>query len=126
MSKLTTCILSAIALSLSSGVAELALGRDFPETSNEQPAAGINRAAKADRIATAAGAAQTQTISLQLDAFSATSFLVRVPLANGGDNPSSQPPAAKRRVGKPMVACEPVVSLLTEVAKLLQPGRCVT
>jgi hypothetical protein len=24
------------------------------------------------------------------------------------------------------VACEPVVSTLTEVAKLLQPGRCVT
>jgi hypothetical protein len=24
------------------------------------------------------------------------------------------------------VACEPVVSVLTEVAKQLQPGRCVT
>jgi hypothetical protein len=28
--------------------------------------------------------------------------------------------------GKTAVACEPVVSVLTEVAKLLQPGRCVT
>jgi len=27
---------------------------------------------------------------------------------------------------KMTVACEPVVSVLTEVAKLLQPGRCVT
>jgi hypothetical protein len=27
---------------------------------------------------------------------------------------------------KNAVACEPVVSVLTEVAKLLQPGRCVT
>ena len=27
---------------------------------------------------------------------------------------------------KTAVACEPVVSVLTEVAKLLQPGRCVT
>jgi hypothetical protein len=27
---------------------------------------------------------------------------------------------------KPMVACEPVVSVLTEVAHKLQPGRCVT
>jgi len=25
-----------------------------------------------------------------------------------------------------MVACEPVVSLLTEIARQLQPGRCVT
>jgi len=24
------------------------------------------------------------------------------------------------------VACEPVVSMLTEIAKHLQPGRCVT
>ena len=126
MSKLTTCILSAIALSLSSGVAELALGRDLPEAIDEQSAAGINRAAKADRIIPAAGAAQTQTISLQLDGFSAISFLVRVPVASGKDNPSSTPSATKPRVGRPMVACEPVVSLLTEVAKLLQPGRCVT
>ena len=27
---------------------------------------------------------------------------------------------------KPTIACEPMVSSLTEVAKLLQPGRCVT
>jgi hypothetical protein len=126
MSKLTTCILSAIALSLSSGVAELALGRDLPEPTDEQSAAGINRAAKADRIVAGAGPAQTQTISLQLDGFSATSFLVRVPVASGKDNPSSRPSASKPRGGRPMVACEPVVSLLTEVAKLLQPGRCVT
>jgi hypothetical protein len=126
MSKLTTCILSAIALSFSSGVVELALGRDLPEATDEQPAAGINRAAKADRIAAAGGVSQSQTISLQLDGFSATSFLVRVPVANGRDNPSSAPPATKPRGGRPMVACEPVVSLLTEVAKLLQPGRCVT
>ena len=28
--------------------------------------------------------------------------------------------------GRRMVACEPVVSVLTEIAKTLQPGRCVT
>jgi hypothetical protein len=28
--------------------------------------------------------------------------------------------------GRPTIACEPMVSSLTEVAKLLQPGRCVT
>ena len=32
----------------------------------------------------------------------------------------------KSRDTKTAVACEPPVSVLTEVAKLLQPGRCVT
>jgi hypothetical protein len=37
-------------------------------------------------------------------------------------------PAAPAKPGasKMTVACEPPVSVLTEVAKLLQPGRCVT
>ena len=124
MSKFTTGILGAMALSLSFGAAQFALGHDLPETA-PAPAGGINRAAKADRIASVAGsAAQTRTISLRLQAFSDTSFLVRVPVARGPESPSAPPKAKPAR--KPMVACEPVVSLLTEVAKLLQPGRCVT
>jgi hypothetical protein len=35
-------------------------------------------------------------------------------------------PLIKSGVGKPLVACEPSVSVLTEVAKHLEPGRCVT
>ena len=125
MSKLITGILGAMALSLSFGAAQLALGRDLPETA-PAPAGGINRTAKADRIASVAGSAvQTRTIALRLDGFSDTSFLVRVPLAKGPESPLA-PPKAKPAGRRPMVACEPVVSLLTEVAKLLQPGRCVT
>src|SRR6516165_6561720 len=125
MSKLITGIFGALALSLSFGAAQFALGRDLPETA-PAPTGGINRAAKADRIAGAAGsAAQTRTIALRLDAFSDTSFLVRVPLAKAPESPLV-PPKAKPAGRRPMVACEPVVSLLTEVAKLLQPGRCVT
>ena len=125
MSKFTTGILAAIALSLSFGAAQFALGRDLPEAA-PSPAGGINRIVKADRIAIIAGsAAQTRTIALRLDAFSDTSFLVRVPLAKAPESPSV-PPKAKPAGRRPMVACEPVVSLLTEVAKLLQPGRCVT
>ena len=125
MSKFTTGILAAIALSLSFGAAQFALGRDLPEAA-PSPAGGINRIVKADRIAIIAGsAAQTRTIALRLDGFSDTSFLVRVPLAKGPESPSA-PPKAKPAGRRPMVACEPVVSLLTEVAKLLQPGRCVT
>jgi|SRR5271169_4529606 len=136
MSRLTTGILGAIALSLTFGAAQFALGRDLPEAAQDQAlseptplsvtSAGgisINRAAKADRVASVVRSpSQTRTISLRLGGFSDTSFLVRVPVANGAGNPSS--PGATNR--KPMVACEPVVSLLTEVAKLLQPGRCVT
>jgi hypothetical protein len=135
MSRLTTGILAAIALSLTFGAAQFALGRDLPEatqdhalpepmSSSMSSAGGINRAAKADRAARPVGSPlQTQTISLRLGGFADTSFLVRVPVAAGAGNPSTSPGANNR---KPMVACEPVVSMLTEVAKLLQPGRCVT
>ena len=40
---------------------------------------------------------------------------------------SDAPPTLLRNQSrKPTLACEPVVSALTEVARLLQPGRCVT
>jgi hypothetical protein len=65
-----------------------------------------------------------RTISLRLNGVSDTSFLVRVPVAGEASAPRSllNPPAG----GKAAVACEPMVSVLTDVAKLLQPGRCVT
>jgi hypothetical protein len=82
----------------------------------------VNRASKADRAAKLAWSpAQTRTIALRLDGFSDTSFLLRVPAAN-----AAAPAPAKPGNRKLTVACEPVVSVLTEVAKLLQPGRCVT
>jgi hypothetical protein len=40
-------------------------------------------------------------------------------------NTAPTPRFSKQPVGR-TVACEPVVSVLTEVAKQLQPGRCVT
>lgn len=137
MSRLATGILSAIALSLSFGVAQFASGGDLSEATQDglsnspfetsgSGAVAINRAPKADRVASIAGSpSQTRTISLRLDGFSDTSFLVRVPLTNVSGN-SSAPPATKSGNRKPTLACEPVVSVLTEVAKLLQPGRCLT
>ena len=126
--------MAAIALSLTFGAAQFALGRDLPEATQDHAsepmassvssAGGINRAAKADRAARPVGSPpQTQTISLRLGGFADTSFLVRVPVAAGAGNPSTSLGANNRKL---MVACEPVVSMLTEVAKLLQPGRCVT
>ena len=83
----------------------------------------INRAAKADRAAAVASTrGPTRTISLQLDGLSDTSVLVRIPVAQAG---RSTPEWTKPGTGK-LAACEPVVSVLTDIAKRLQPGRCVT
>ena|SRR5579859_1390840 len=134
MSRLATGILGTMAVSLALGAAQLASGRDLSAAMPDdlpnaltQPltaANAVNRTAKADRAAGTVGSpAQTRTISLRLDGFSDTSFLVRIPVAGGS---SSAPPPAKFGDRKMAVACEPVVSVLTEIAKRLQPGRCVT
>jgi hypothetical protein len=143
MSQLSRGIFAAVAISLTCGAVQLAAGRDLirgPQNSVNTPEAAttnisINRAAKADRAARLADQVPTQTISLRLDALADTSILVRVPAAkeagkearNGSSPPSSPAPAGTKSGDRKMtVACEPVVSVLTEVAKLLQPGRCVT
>ena len=143
MSRLATGIYGAIALSLTLGAAQLASGRDLSEASQDglpqdrlqkafqEPlttgATAVNRAAKADRVAgVARSPARTRTIALRLEGFADTSFLVRVSLANGADDALSVPSVIKPGNRKMMLACEPVVSVLTEVAKRLQPGRCVT
>ena len=91
------------------------------------PEMAVNRTAKADRVASPARTdVPTRTISLQLNGLSDTSVLVRVPVAQAGRNQSSAPSLLKAGNGKPAVACEPMVSVLTEIAKQLQPGRCVT
>jgi hypothetical protein len=126
----------AIAVSLTFGAAQFASGRDLSPSPQDRlqqsmedlatDGAAINRAAKADRATSIAGSPlQTKTISLQPEGRSDTSVLVRIPVAQASDG--SPAPAAIRSGNRKMtVACEPVVSVLTEVAKLLQPGRCVT
>ena len=82
-------------------------------------------AAKGDREAVPPGAAPARTVQLRTDRLADTSVLVRIPVQKDARNlPPAQP--AKPAKPKMTVACEPVVSVLTEVAKLLQPGRCVT
>jgi len=123
-------IFGAAAVTLTFGA--VAWGRDLsgttqipatssPVTSSET---GINRAAKADRVAGVARSSvpQTRTISLRFNGLADTSVLLRVPVAQAA-RPSSSLLTGQ---GERKVACEPVVSVLTEVAKQLQPGRCVT
>lgn len=141
MSRLTTGISGAVALVLVSGAAQFALGGDLgmspaagepsaidqPSLSSGAPAeaAVVNCSAKTDRTTGPAGApALTRTVSLKLSAFSDTTFLLRVAVPS--DSPTAASSPAKPAARKLAVACEPVVSMLTEVAKQLQPGSCVT
>ena len=134
MSQLSRGLFAALAVSLMFGVGgavQFASGRDLSGATQNSPGtseASINRAAKADRAARGAGAAavQTLTISLRLYGLSDTSVLVRIPVAREARNGPSAPLLIKSGDRKLTVACEPVVSVLTEIAKQLQPGRCVT
>jgi hypothetical protein len=105
----------------SQGLASQGLGLPAPADG----ASLVNRGSKADRAAVSTGsAASTRTVSVKLDAFADTTFLIRLPVAIA--NRPSPPAQVKPALRKSMVACEPVVSILTDVAKQLQPGRCVT
>jgi hypothetical protein len=122
-------LFGAIALSLTFGA--VASGRDLGQQGAGQvnvadaSTASINRASKSDRGARVAGPAiQSQTVSLRLNDLANTSVLIRVPLVP--DTRSRTPASRPMKSGNATVACEPPVSVLTEIAKRLQPGRCVT
>lgn len=135
MSQISKAIIGALAISVACGA--VAFGHDLAglgagpsRTVSKAPEAGVNRAAKADRDAIKPALAQTQTVALRINGMPDTSVLVRMPAAKAAvteearDRPA--PSMLKSGAGRNAVACEPVVSVLTEVAKLLQPGRCVT
>ncbi|MBI5129438.1 MAG: hypothetical protein HZA66_08345 [Rhodopseudomonas palustris] len=123
MSHIVRGILGAIAIAGTLGAAQLAVGGDLGRQSlRESAVQDVNRGNKADRVATTGQAQPGQTYGVTLVG---QSVLVRVPDAQVGQatRTRAQQPAAPRRA---MVACEPVVSVLTDVAKQLQPGRCMT
>jgi len=142
MSQLSKGIFGTIAVSLTLGTlgaVQLAAGRDLAAIQN--PAGNsqvvniseaINRTAKVDRADGAVGstAAPTRTISLRQDVLADTSVLIRLPVTRGtgkvARNNVPAPAVVKPQARKATVACEPPVSVLTEVAKRLEPGRCIT
>jgi hypothetical protein len=123
MSQIQKGIFGALAVALTLGAAQFAAGQDLigRQMAGVAPEVGINRAAKADRAAAPSGTTQTRTIALRVDSLSDTSILIRVP-----EETRARPAPSFAKPGKTAVACEPMVSVLTEVAKMLQPGRCVT
>ena len=131
MSQISKAIFGVLAASLTLGAVQFATGQEFAgrfQAVTEPTGVDVNRAVKKDREATVPAPAPTRTISLKVDSMADTSVLVRVPAKEARN--LTPPPAAKQAPRKPdrkmAIACEPTVSVLTEVAKLLQPGRCVT
>jgi len=116
------------------GAVQFASGHDLADRWQavaDKPAHNINRAGKADRITDIKpGVVPTRTVSMRLNDLANTSVLLRVPavIETGNAKPPVVLQNQKKPQGrnKPTIACEPMVSSLTEVAKLLQPGRCVT
>lgn len=149
MSQLSKGIFGAIALSLTFGAIQLASGRDLGQSdslaklsiaqfgplsfANAQapaqlsPSGAVNRVGKTDRATgVPASTNLSQTVSLRLTGLPDTSVLIRMPMVREARDSIPRAPLIKSGVNKPMVACEPSVSVLTEVAKHLEPGRCVT
>ena len=141
MSQKSKVIFAALAAAATLGAVQIAAGEAastanladrFQALSDPQGAAGINRTAKTDREPKVLGANEGRTLLLKVESLADTSVLVRIPAQKEARNLPPTPtkaPAAKPtsdKTKKMTVACEPVVSVLTEVAKLLQPGKCVT
>src|SRR5581483_2081412 len=125
MSQISKGILAATAIAASLGAAQFASGEDLTVGMRTAgiPDQGVNRAAKTDRASRSAETvAPSQTISIHVDRFPDTSVLVRIPLKQ--EARTSAPVQFELKSDRKMaVACEPVVSVLTEIAKRLQPGR---
>ena len=124
-------VLSALAISVACGAVQLAFGHDLTgmgQSASAASQAGINRAAKADRDAVKPATAPTQTFTLKFSGMPDTSLLVRMPAATDSKQALNRPAPSMipSKTRKHAIACESVVSVLTEVAKQLQPGRCVT
>ena len=131
MSYIHKGILSAVAIALTCGASQFAAGEDLTVgmRTTQAPEQGVNRAAKTDRAAIAVDAvAPTKTVAIHVDRLPATSILVRIPArheASGNATPAA-PVQVKSGASKPDIACEPVVSVLSDMAKRLPPGRCIS
>lgn len=93
------------------------------------PVNNVARGGKSDRAAVVRTGVESQTFSIQPSGLNGTSVLVRI-VSQKPDRRVNEKPATqlqpRSKTSRPRAACEPVVSMLTEVAKRLEPGRCVT
>jgi hypothetical protein len=130
VSQIATGILGAAAVSVALGAVTFASGNDLVAAradAIQTGTAAINRSAKSDRAdGVRAAQGRSRTISVRPEGLSETSILIRLPAKLREEARTRLPLPGLANPRKLTVACEPVVSVLTEVAKQLQPGRCVT
>jgi hypothetical protein len=128
MLQISKSVSGAIATTLTLGAVQFASGNDLVnrwQAVAAQPSHIVRHLGKADRLADPKpSAAPMKTVSLRLNDLADTSVLLRIPSAQARTTKPPMPPQSQSR--KPMLACEPMVSVLTEAARLLPPGRCVT
>lgn len=82
----------------------------------------VNRSAKSDRRESVFAGSDAGEITAVSNYLSTPATTVAIRLKS----PAKPQPNAPAKKEKHLVACEGVVSVLTEVAKQLQPGRCIT
>jgi hypothetical protein len=135
MFQLASGILGAAAATLAFSTVHLEvsakgdLQRQQPAAVQSASAPQVVRTAKGDRLTNPAVEGQNLTVSFRVPGEQASSVIMRVALPHDGQKaapPIAPAPANRASTGKRMVACEPSVSVLTPVAKVLQPSRCVT
>ena len=135
MSQIFKAFFVFLAGSATFGAIQFASGHDlvgFGQLAATAPAPHVNRAVKADRGALKAAPRETQTMTVRALGLDDMSVVLRVPVVKEearnrpAPSPVTKPDGSKPGASKTAIACEPPVSVLTEVAKLLQPGRCVT
>ena len=127
MLQTSAALLAGLAVTLSLGAVHLESGDRA--ASHDAVSAVVHRAVKSD-LGITPPRSGGRTVSIRLESLPSTSIVFRIPGSSGqeaGDRVTKQGlrRAPAMRV-KRTIACEPVVSTLTDVAKQLQPGRCVT
>jgi hypothetical protein len=105
--------------------------RTEPRWDQDGIAAAVNRFAKTDRDPLPSVTAESSTLVYQLNGLEGTSVAVRLPNSHTvrslvGPALLNRAAKANEAANKLMIACEPVVSRLTAVAKELGSGRCMT
>jgi hypothetical protein len=128
MLQISKVAFGALAITLTLGAAQFASGQDLVnrwQAVAEQKSQIVRHTGKADRLADLKPfATPMRTVSLRLNDLADTSVLLRIPSAQARTTKPSM--LLRDQSRKRTLACEPVVSTLTEVAKILEPGRCVT
>lgn len=91
-------------------------------------AGAINREGKADRGGIALNTVEGRTVIFQHPDLQETTVALRVweSVTSAKNRPATKDRKEPANKPRQAVACEPVVSALTEVAKQLDAGRCVT